>query len=138
MIDARLVYLAGPIYEQDDTCIRWRNACAKLLQKKNIMSLKPTDADYRGRETIAGIPKQIVESDKKSIMYCDTLLAKCDHPSYGTAMEVYFAWSLRKQVIVVTNSFSPWIRYHADHVFPTVEEAVNNLHFPEFDPNVSK
>lgn len=138
MIDARLVYLAGPIYEQDDTCIRWRNACAKLLQKRNIMSLKPTDADYRGRETIAGIPKQIVESDKKSIMLCDTLLAKCDHPSYGTAMEVYFAWSLRKQVIVVTNSFSPWIRYHADHVFPTVEEAVNNLQFPDFDPGLKK
>lgn len=137
MIDTRLVYLAGPIYEQDDTCIRWRKACANLLQRKNIMSLKPTDADYRGRETIAGIPKQIVESDKKSIMHCDTLLAKCDHPSYGTAMEVYFGWSLRKQVIVVTNSFSPWIRYHADHVFPTVEEAVNNLQFPELDPNVS-
>lgn len=138
MIDARLVYLAGPIYEQDDTCIRWRKATAKLLQKQNIMSLSPTDADYRGRESIAGIPKQIVESDKKSIMYCDTLLAKCDHPSYGTAMEVYFAWSLRKQVVVVTNSFSPWIRYHADHIFPTVEEAVANMQMPEFDPNVSK
>ena len=56
------------------------------------------------RETIAGIPKRIVESDKKSIMYCDTLLAKCDHPSFGTAMEVHFAWSLRKQVIVVTRA----------------------------------
>lgn len=134
MIDVRLAYLAGPIYEQDDTCIRWRKATASLLRKKNIMSLSPTDADYRGRETIAGIPKQIVEGDKKSIMYCDTLLAKCDHPSYGTAMEVYFAWSLRKQVIVVTNSYSPWIRYHADHIFSTIEEAVNNMQYPEFDP----
>lgn len=134
MIDVRLAYLAGPIYEQDDTCIRWRKATASLLRKKNIMSLSPTDADYRGRETIAGMPKRIVESDKKNIMYCDTLLAKCDHPSYGTAMEVYFAWSLRKKVIVVTNSYSPWIRYHADHIFPTIEEAVNNMQYPEFDP----
>lgn len=138
MIEARLVYLAGPIYGQDDTCISWRNDCAKDLQRKNIMSLNPTDADYRGRETTAGIPKRIVESDKKSIMYCDTLLAKCDHPSFGTAMEVHFAWSLRKQVIVVTKSYSPWIRYHADHVFSTVEEAVKNLQMPELNPGISK
>lgn len=97
--------------------------------------MKPTDADYRGRETIAGIPKQIVEGDKKSIMYCDTLLAKCDHPSYGTAMEIYFAWSLRKQVIVVTNSYSPWVRYHADHIFPTLDEAIANIQYPDFDPS---
>jgi nucleoside 2-deoxyribosyltransferase len=138
MIEAQLVYLAGPIYEQDDTCIRWRKATHKLLMKKNVMCMKPTDADYRGRETIAGIPKQIVEGDKKSIMYCDTILAKCDHPSYGTAMEIYFAWSLRKQIIVVTNSYSPWIRYHADHIFPTLEEAIENIEFPDFDPGITK
>ena len=134
MIEARLVYLAGPIYEQDDTCVRWRKATHKLLMKKNIMCLKPTDADYRGRETIAGIPEQIVKRDKTDIMTCDTLLAKCDHPSYGTAMEIMFAWSLHKQIIVLTNSYSPWIRYHADHSFPTVDEAINNLQFPEFVP----
>ena len=134
MIEARLVYLAGPIYEQDDTCVRWRKATHKLLMKKNIMCLKPTDADYRGRETIAGIPEQIVKRDKTDIMTCDTLLAKCDHPSYGTAMEIMFAWSLHKQIIVLTNSYSPWIRYHADHIFPTVDEAINNLQFPEFVP----
>lgn len=138
MINAELVYLAGPIYEQDDTCIRWRKAAHKLLRLKNVMSIAPTDADYRGKETIAGNPERIVESDKKSIMMCDTLLAKCDHPSYGTAMEVLFAWSLRKQVIVVTNSYSPWIRYHADHVFPTVEEAIKNMEFPDFDPGLKK
>ena len=52
----RLVYLAGAIYEMDDTCIRWRKAASVLLRKKGVQSLKPTDADYRGKETIAGIP----------------------------------------------------------------------------------
>ena len=131
MIEARLVYLAGPIYEQDDTCIRWRKATHKLLMKKNIMCLKPTDADYRGMERKPDIPERIVKRDKTDIMTCDTVLAKCDHPSYGTAMEIMFAWSLRKQIIVVTNSYSPWIRYHADYIFPTLEEALNNLEFPD-------
>lgn len=138
MIECRLVYLAGPIYEQDDTCIRWRKAAHKLLMKKDIMCLKPTDADYRGRETIAGIPEQIVKRDKTDVMTCDTILAKCDHPSYGTAMEIMFAWSLHKQIIIVTNSYSPWIRYHADHIFPTVDEAIQNMKFVEFNPGLSK
>tara|TARA_Y100001937_G_scaffold117098_1_gene169927 strand:- start:710 stop:1123 length:414 start_codon:yes stop_codon:yes gene_type:complete len=134
VIEARLIYLAGPIYEQDDTCIRWRDAAAKILQRKKIMSLKPTDADYRGREIEPHVAHRVVHKDKTDIMYCDTLLAKCDFPSFGTAMEIMFAWSLQKQIIIVTNSQSPWIRYHADHIFPTVDEALQNIQFPDFDP----
>ena len=138
MIKSRLVYLAGPIYEQDDTCIRWRDMAARILKKKNIMSLKPTDADCRGKETIAGMAERIVKKDKGDIVYCDTILAKCDHPSYGTAMEIMFAWSLQKQIVVVTNSKSPWIQYHADHIFLTLDEALKNFEFPDFDAGVSE
>lgn len=126
----RLVYLAGAIYEMDDTCVRWRKAASALLRKKGIMSLKPTDADYRGKETIAGMSTEIVEKDKRDIMTCDTILAKCDHPSFGTSMEIFFAWTLRKQIIVVTSSMSPWIRYHADYVFPTLDEALKAMEYP--------
>jgi nucleoside 2-deoxyribosyltransferase len=134
MIEARLVYLAGPIYEQDDTCIRWRKAAQKILRTKNIMSIAPTDVDYRGYERREQTANEIVKRDKRWIIDCDTVLAKCDFPSYGTAMEIMFAWSLQKQIIVVTNSHSPWIRYHACRVFPTVEEALENMQFPDFDP----
>ena len=102
------------------------------------MSLSPTDADYRGQESIAGMPKRIVERDKKDIVTCDTILAKCDQPSWGTAMEIMFAWSLHKQIIVVTSSMSPWIRYHADYVFPTLDEALKAMEYPEFDPGVTQ
>jgi len=129
----RLVYLAGAIYEMDDTCVRWRKTVSALLRKKGVQSLKPTDADYRGKETIAGIPTQIVERDKRDIVTCDTILAKCDQPSWGTAMEIMFAWSLHKQIIVVTSSMSPWIRYHADYVFTTVEEAINAMEYPTLE-----
>ena len=138
MINARLVYLAGPIYEQDDTCIRWRKAAQKILRKKNIMSIAPTDVDYRGYERREQTANEIVKRDKGWIMDCDTVLAKCDFPSYGTAMEIMFAWSLQKKIIVVTNSHSPWIRYHASHVFPTIDKALGNLQFPNFDASLSK
>jgi len=129
----RLVYLAGAIYEMDDTCIRWRKAASVLLRKKGVQSLKPTDADYRGKETIAGIPEQIVERDKRDIVACYTILAKCDQPSWGTAMEIMFAWSLHKQIVVVTSSMSPWIRYHADYVFTTVEDAIKAMEYPALE-----
>jgi len=135
---ARLVYLAGPIYEQDDTCIRWRKAASALLRKKNIMSIKPTDADYRGKEQDKYAPQMIVQKDKTDIMMCDTILAKCDHPSYGTAMEIMFAWSLQKKIIVVSSSYSPWIRYHATEVFPTVEAAIDAMRFPPLNPGISE
>ena len=137
-MNARVVYLAGAIYEMDDTCIRWRRAATALLRKKGIMSVKPTDADYRGKEQIDYVPKTIVNRDKGDIMMCDTILAKCDHPSWGTAMEIMFAWTLQKQIAVVTNSHSPWIRYHATEIFPTVEAAIDAMEFPEFDPTVSR
>ena len=137
MIEARLIYLAGPIWEQDDTCIRWREAAAKILQRKKIMCLKPTDADYRGRETHPGLATKIVEKDKRDIVWCDTILAKCDFPSFGTAMEIMFAWSLQKQIIIVTNSQSPWIRYHATHIFPTVDEALKDMRYREFNPGLT-
>lgn len=134
----RLVYLAGAIYEMDDTCVRWRKGASLLLRKKNIMSISPTDADYRGQESITGIAKQVVERDKRDIVACDTILAKCDMPSYGTAMEIQFAWSLHKQIIVVTSSMSPWIRYHANYVFPTVEAAINAMEYPTLEENASQ
>lgn len=133
-----LVYLAGPIYEMDDTCIRWRKGAQLLLRKKGIMSISPTDADYRGKESIAGIATQVVERDKRDILSCDTIIAKCDMPSYGTAMEILFAWSMHKQIVVVTNTKSPWITYHATKIVSTIEDAVGLLEYPSFDPGPSK
>ena len=138
MIDARLVYLAGPIYEQDDTCIRWRKAAQKILRTKNIMSIAPTDVDYRGYEQNMIDPGIIVKRDKNWIMTCDTILAKCDFPSYGTAMEIMFAWSLQKQIIAVTTSHSPWIRYHANHVFSTIDQALEQFESTHTDPKLTR
>ena len=102
-MNARVVYLAGPIYEQDDACHRWRSIAGKLLRKRNIMMLAPTDADYGGTTHVRDA-ERIVRTAKSDIMTCDTILAKYDVPSAGTAMAILFAWSLQKQIVVVTSS----------------------------------
>ena len=56
------------------------------------MTLSPMNRDYRGREHVPLIQKLIVEKDKKDIMMSDTLLALCEQPSFGTAMEILARW----------------------------------------------
>lgn len=87
----------------------------------------PTTRDFRGREDETF--KEIVRGDKTDIESCDCLLAYCPKPSFGTAMEVFFAWQLGKLVIVVNESpkVSPWIRYHASIIKPSIAEAVEYL-----------
>ena len=128
---ARLVYLAGPIYDCDDTCVEWRKTAARILRSKKIMTLSPMNRDYRGREDEPIIRRLIVEKDKKDIMMSDTLLALCEQPSFGTAMEILFAWSLQKQIVVVSSYGSPWIKYHASVMFKNLDEALNSLEFKE-------
>ena len=126
---ARLVYLAGPIYDCDDTCMEWRKDVANRLRRKNIQSLSPMNRDYRGREQDTHVRRRIVECDKNDVVRCDTILAVCEQPSFGTAMEVYFAWSLQKQILVVTRHGSPWIHYHATAIFDSLDEAIETLEF---------
>ena len=123
---ASQVYLAGPIHGMsDDQAWGWRRTARELLFKKNIMSLNPMDMDYRGREMES--MDRLVERDKGWIMSCDTVLANCHTPGYGTAMEILFAWEQHKQVLVITTEESPWLYYHADLVVETLEDAVDNL-----------
>ena len=125
-MEASLVYLAGPIHGMsDDQAWDWRRTARKLLLKKNIMSLNPMDSDYRGRETKHY--DRIVARDKHWIMSCDTVLANCHTPGYGTAMEILFAWEQHKQIVVVTEHKSPWLLYHADAVVKTLKDAVECL-----------
>ena len=45
---ARLVYLAGPIYDCDDTCVEWRKTAARILRSKKIMSCMGVTQAGRG------------------------------------------------------------------------------------------
>lgn len=121
-----LTYLAGPIYGQsDESCFEWRKEATAVLRAKNIMTLDPTVRDYRGKEQ-ENIDR-IVIGDKRAIMAADTVLCYSPEPSYGTAMEVFFAWSMHKQVLTVTTSQSPWINYHSTLVVSTLKEALDLL-----------
>jgi nucleoside 2-deoxyribosyltransferase len=123
-----VVYLAGPINGCDDATAKdWREyAKARLLCE----TLDPMRRDFRGREHEPGIADEIVEGDKKDIDDSYALLVNASVPSTGTSMEVLYAWERSKVVVSVYTSDrppSPWLAYHSDAVFGSLDEAIQFL-----------
>jgi nucleoside 2-deoxyribosyltransferase len=84
--------------------------------------------DYRGREI--DDYREIVDLDKRDIRETDLLIVLYTQPSVGTSMEVFFAWTLGKPVIVINESskpVSPWLRYHSTALVRTKEMALEKI-----------
>ncbi len=80
--------------------------------------------DYRGKE--AEDYREIVDLDKKDVRDCDVVLVNYDKPSVGTSMEVFYAWTIGRPVIVVCRTdavVSPWLRYHSTKLVHSFNEA---------------
>lgn len=62
--------------------------------------------------------KGIVEGDKLLIMKCDCVIAYINRASFGTAMEIIYAWQNDIPVFVACINkdyeMDNWIRYHAE------------------------
>lgn len=119
-------YLAGPINGcDDDQVTTWREQVKQALP--HIDWVDPADRDFRGveHETFT----TIVEGDKADIDSVDFVVAYCWQPSYGTAMEILYAWEQNKPVIIVVPAdrpVSPWLTYHGT-VVRTLAEAEATL-----------
>jgi nucleoside 2-deoxyribosyltransferase len=123
----KTLYLCGGINGlSDEECKTWRRlAKAELGTKYRI--LDPMSRDYRGRESEN--VRAIVEGDKADIDASDVLLVNAERASWGTAMEVDYAYE-RKKVIVAFHSrpsqASPWLQYHT-HLCPSLFGALSYL-----------
>jgi nucleoside 2-deoxyribosyltransferase len=104
------VYLCGGINGMsDDRCRTWREYAKERLRCE---TLDPMRRDYRGIEdqNVAAI----VEGDKADIDACDVVLVNALRPSWGTAMEVLYAWEHGKPCYcVASDPVSPWLRHHS-------------------------
>ena len=119
------VYLCGPINGCTDTeATEWREEVKKFYPK----SIDPMVRDYRGKE--AGSYREIVDLDKRDVRGCDCLLVNYVKPSVGTSMEVFYAWTIGKPIIILCASdaiISPWLRYHSTCFAHSLDEAVNAI-----------
>jgi len=74
--------------------------------------------------------QEIVEKDKLLIDGCDVLFVYIRTPSYGTVMEILYAWERKIPVLVITDGDQAdqiWLKYHTTKFFTTFKEAENYL-----------
>lgn len=124
------IYLAGAINGQSDAdCQDWRDIATQLLTDLGHTVVNPMRRDYRGRENEPGIASEIVLNDQHDILSCQAVLVKADRPSWGTAMEVYFAWMHAKIVVAygAGEHPSPWLAYRT-RLYATLDVAVAVIH----------
>ena len=119
------VYLAGPINGcNDGESKTWREKVKKRLGESNCID--PMVRDYRGTEDQN--VDEIVDLDKLDILASDVVLANCWQPSWGTAMEINFAWFNSKPVFCVVQEgtrISPWLRYHSRDIYSNLSDALD-------------
>jgi nucleoside 2-deoxyribosyltransferase len=119
------VYLGGPINGCNDVeCKEWREH-VKIFYPKAI---DPMVRDYRGRE--AECFQEIVELDKEDIRNADVLLVSYSKPSVGTSMEIFYAWTLGKPIVLWCKegeNLSPWLLYHCTAIVHSLTDAMNKV-----------
>jgi len=128
----KTVYLCGGIMnlstnEQKD----WRENAKEQLIRFN--KLDPMRNNFRDLEQEHR--NEIIGFCKKDIIDSDILLVNATKPSWGTAMEIMFAFERNKIIVAFTgNDFektSPWVIFHSTRICKTLEEALEyiNRHF---------
>lgn len=118
-----MVYLCGGINGLSDTeCKDWRQIAKDNLTQP---TLDPMRRDYRGIED-ANV-EAIVQGDLDDISVSSVILVNASRPSWGTAMEIIYAYQQGKRIHAFAsplNPISPWLRYHCTFIHPTVEVAI--------------
>jgi len=122
----RIVFLSGPMRGiPRPEGIAWREKARKLLGD----GFKVLHA-YRGREERETFtdPRGAVIRDKTDIIRADIVIVNDTNPDasmIGTAMEVFFAHSLNKVIILFGEGHVKdyWLNYHSHIRTATLEEA---------------
>lgn len=125
-----LVYLAGPIAgTAPGEAIEWRQAAAAALRDRGIETLSPMRAksaiahapggigrDFRDYENEGAFytSRGIMARDFNDVKRCDALLVNlldCPGLSFGTAMELAWAWQMQKPAVVAIPAGHPYLSH---------------------------
>jgi len=82
--------------------------------------------DFRDKK---GLAEEITKHDLNFIKKSDVLVALIDRPSYGVAVEIYFAKMMGKKVITMSKGKvpSPWPISFSDRIINDEEQLVSVL-----------
>lgn len=146
----KTVYLCGGINGlTDDEASIWRDYATKLLEINEIPIFNKSNGKLKEiikerslfkclnplRQQFGVIgyqsPSEIISLDKNDILKSDILLVNAMKPSWGTAMEVLFAFERHKLIVAFTGdkfeNSSPWLSFHVTRICKTMEEAIKYI-----------
>lgn len=124
------VYLCGPMDNCTDSEGKdWRRRATEYLGADRV--LNPWDWSnpaWWGRELTAGESYTLVRADLDRLTKSTIVLANLWKPSPGSSMELVYAFTYGIDVVVVApKPVSPWVQYHADWVYGTLEEGLEKV-----------
>ena len=122
----KTTYLCGGINGLSDSdCRDWRETAKGSLTTR---ILDPMRRDYRGIEDQN--VNEIVYGDLYDIRASEFVLVNAIRPSWGTAMEIVYAYELGIPVIAWIGDsarISPWLRFHCDALHPSLGAAILDI-----------
>jgi hypothetical protein len=125
-----IIYLCGGINALSDAeCVTWREEAKRRLPPPCFTCLDPLRRDYRGRE--AENVAAIIRDDLADIRASHVLLVNATRPSWGTAMEVFYAFcglESRHIVAVCADAHpSPWLVGHTHTIVASFDDAYDYI-----------
>jgi len=116
------VYLAGPIFGIEDPK-SWRKWAANHLPK-----------DWEAVDPIlfelnTALPDALVAEDLRQIAQCQAVVVRAEQASWGTAMEIFFAYRAGIPVLAFPCFLdrAPWLTAHVTEFFGSMKEAIAGL-----------
>lgn len=93
-------------------------------------AINPMNRDYRGQEQASY--REIVDLDKLDVRHSTLVVANYVKPSVGTSMEVFYAHTLGKPVLLwcpasAERSLSPWLRYHSSAIVTRFDAVLDKV-----------
>jgi nucleoside 2-deoxyribosyltransferase len=121
------VYLAGAIYGTTNAEQEWRKVATEALSGIYDV-INPLDRDYRGVKFDVVNSTKLVKEDMLGVDNASVVLANCEKPGWGTAMEIFYAHMKGKPVLFFTSNDnpSPWLFARARKT-SSLEEAISEL-----------
>lgn len=122
----------GPVPDAD-----WRMLAMTKLQLYGFRVLNPLELTWSAS---TGHELELDSQVRRAldlISQCDAMLANISTPSYGTAMEMFYAYRQGKMVTVIgMPPFSPWVLSHSQARFRDIDKAIDYLidEQPHADP----
>jgi len=126
------LYLAGAIQNASDPITWRRSLTSKMPEGWEVVD--PTQIElFVGEEDNEEAARRIVTNDFNAIRKCDAVLALVNIASWGTGMEILFAYQLRIPVIIWSPNnkpVGPWLQFHSTVIlseFADIKVFLRNL-----------